>query len=76
MSLSACKNHATLAGWRVAVGAFASMALVSLIAIAGLPVSAGPRASSGPGLGDKPTNGLRGAEVGATLSAARGPGEH
>jgi hypothetical protein len=46
-----------------------------LFAVAGLPVSAGMIASSGPVVGDEPTTGLWGAEDGEILFAVRGPVE-
>jgi hypothetical protein len=44
-------------------------------AVAGLPLSAGTAASSGPGIGDELTTGLWGAEDGEQLFAYRGPVE-
>jgi hypothetical protein len=52
------------------------MAALVLLAVAGLHVSAGMMASSGPGIGDEPTTGLWVAEDGAKLFADRGPVEH
>jgi hypothetical protein len=69
------QKRATRLWWPQIAGAFASVALSLLFAVAGLPVSAGMIASSGPVVGDEPTTGLWGAEDGEILFAARGPVE-
>jgi hypothetical protein len=68
------QKHASLRGWRTAVAAVVSTALM-LFAVAGLHLSAGMIASGGPGLGDEPTTGLWGADEGVRLYADRGPVE-
>ncbi len=70
------QKRATQRGWWTAVGAIASATLIALLAVAGLPLSAGMTASSGPGIGDELTTGLWGAEDGEQLFADRGPVEH
>ena len=70
------QKHASLMSWRFAVAAFAVMALIQLISVAGLHLSAGMMASSRPGIGHEPKSGLWGADEGAKLYAVRGPVEH
>jgi hypothetical protein len=70
------QKRATRRGWWTAVGAAASATLIWLLAAAGLPLSAGMTASSGPGIGDELTTGLWGAEDGEQLFANRGPVDH
>ena len=70
------QKRANHLGWRLAVAALAAMALIQLISVAGLHVSAGMMASSRPGIGHEPKSGLWGADEGAKLYAVRGPVEH
>ena len=70
------QKHASQFGWRSATAAIAAVALIQLISVAGLPLSAGMMGSSRPALGHKPTSGLWGADDGAKLNAVRGPVEH
>jgi hypothetical protein len=48
---STCKKRANRAGWHFAIAALAAVALIQLISVAGLHVSAGMMASSRPGIG-------------------------
>jgi hypothetical protein len=70
------QKRATHMGGRFAIAALAVMALIQLISVAGLHVSAGMMAISRPGIGNEPTSGLWGADEGAKLFAVRGPVEH
>jgi hypothetical protein len=70
------QKHASRIGWRPAVAVLAAMALIQLVSVAGLNLSAGRMASSRPAIGPEPTSGLWGADEGAKLHAVRGPVEH
>jgi hypothetical protein len=69
------QKHAIRAGWRFAAGGGLAAALTLLISVAGLQFSAGMMASSGPVIGDEPTDGLQGAADGVTFNDAQGPVE-